>query len=150
MLQSLIVETARKLKGTPYHHQGRVWGENGGTDCLGVIVYVCQALGLPYIDAVGYSRYCSGINLLKEFEEQCTKSESRGIGKILIFSMRNYPCHCGIEGELAGTPTIVHAYNSLDSNPRAGKSSPNRVCEHVLGDWWENRIVGVFDFPSKL
>jgi hypothetical protein len=150
MIQNRIVKSARELIGTPYHHQGRVWGANGGTDCLGLIVYVCQSLGIPYTDRQGYSRHCSGINLIEEFAKQCPQSEERGIGKILIFSMRRYPCHCAIESEIRGIPTIIHAYNSLESNPRDGKSSPNCVTEHLMGEWWENKIVGIFDFPERL
>lgn len=131
-----IIETARTFLETPYHHQGRVKGV--GVDCLGLIVGVCEALGLPYRDIRGYSRYATGLNLLERFSEQCEPSE-RGEGKILIFRIRALPCHCAIEASLSGYPSIIHAYQSI-----------GRVDEHILDSWWESRIVGCFSFPEKI
>jgi cell wall-associated NlpC family hydrolase len=139
----MIIATARNYLGTPYHHLGRVKGI--GIDCLGLIICVCRDLGLPYRDRPTYSRYATGVNLFAEFEEQCQPSV-RGEGKILIFAMRKVANHCGIEATLGGEPSVIHA---LGPSASFGKrKSPAYCVEHHLDEWWESKIVGVYEFPN--
>lgn len=49
-----IAREARKLKGTPWHHQGRVPGV--GIDCVGTILLPPRALGLTDFEFVDYKR----------------------------------------------------------------------------------------------
>jgi cell wall-associated NlpC family hydrolase len=139
-----IIRIARTYHDTPYHHLGRIKGV--GIDCLGLIICVAQELGLPVRDKPTYSRYATGLNLFQEFEEQCQPCE-RGEGAILIFAMRKLPNHCGIETRLDGQPSVIHAYGPSEER-RGERRSPSQVVEHLLGDWWENKIVGVYDFPK--
>jgi cell wall-associated NlpC family hydrolase len=139
-----VLETARTYIGTPYHHLGRLKGV--GIDCLGLIICVCEELGLPYQDKSTYSRYATGLNLFSEFQNQCQPAE-RGEGKILIFATRNQPNHCGIEAVMDDQPSLIHAYGPGGEN-KSNRSTPSHVVEHILGDWWEKKIVGVFDFPK--
>lgn len=143
-MKSQIITTAREYLGTPYHHLGRIKGV--GIDCLGLIICVCRDLGLPYRDRPTYSRYATGVNLFKEFEEQCQPA-TRGVGKILIFAYRKIPNHCGIESELNGQPSVIHA---LGPSANLGqRKSPCFVAEHILDSYWQDKIVSVFDFPKK-
>ena len=48
-----IVTEAREWLGTPYHHQGRLKGI--GSDCVGILIGIAAALGLPYEDVTNYS-----------------------------------------------------------------------------------------------
>ncbi len=49
-----IAREARALKGTPFHHQGRLPGV--GIDCIGTILVPAHRLGLTDFDFSGYGR----------------------------------------------------------------------------------------------
>ena len=130
-----IVDCARTFIGTPYHHQGRV--KKAGIDCCGLIICIAKELGLSQFDIDGYSRFADGVELSELFYQNCPKAYHLEQGKIAIFRIKKRPQHCGIIAEADSGFTLIHAYQS------AGK-----VVEHQVSEWWSDRIVQLFSFPS--
>ncbi len=138
--RALIVATARRWLGTPYHHQASMLGV--GCDCLGLVRGVFRDLeGLdpemppPYTrdwaEATGTETLlaAAGRHLLSVAMQDARP------GDVLVFRYRpGVPAkHCGI---LASASSFVHA------------SEGNAAAEVALQPWWRRRIVGVFAFPG--
>ena len=70
-----FVEKALEWQGTPFHHQARLKGV--GCDCLGLVVGVCNELGIPVVDQSNYKRFEQGDALAKELLTQT-------LGQILL------------------------------------------------------------------
>lgn len=63
--RAAFVATVESYVGTPYVHQGRVPGPNGGMDCPAPIILAARAHGIvpEGFDVTGYSREPDGIQL---------------------------------------------------------------------------------------
>lgn len=133
-MRTQIIQTAKSYVNTPYCHQGRV--KNAGIDCCGLIICVARELGLSDYDVTGYTRYADGVDLLKEFTSQCEETEDPLPGDILIFKIKRSPQHCGVISKLDGYISLIHAYSSV-----------GKCCEHVLDEFWLQRVVKAFKFP---
>ncbi len=149
-----IVDEARTWLGTAFHHQGRVKKTvhmNGGCDCLGLIVGVCEALdivsplcagkALASFDKQNYSRRPDGEKLKQVL---CDVLPLRAIeavrpSDIVLFKIRDLPQHVGIVSDYdeVGQHGIIHAYAP------AGK-----VVEHRLDEQWRAQIVACFALVS--
>lgn len=129
---ALIEAAARAWIGTPFKHQGRVSGENGGVDCAGVIIGVANELKLigQFRDTKNYSRIPTG-----DMERQLVKHldrvswNERQPGDIVHIAYAKTPQHVGI---LTAKDTIIH---SID---------PRGVVETPIGG--PMRVHGVFRF----
>ncbi len=135
MSPELIVATARGALGTPFRHQARVLGL--GLDCAGLLVHVCQELGLPVEDVQGYGRNpWNGLleqairrqPFLREVSRQALQP-----GDVLLMRFSQAPQHVAIATD-AG---IIHAYEHSGA-----------VVEHRLADVWRARITHVFRFEG--
>ena len=137
-----VIYTARSLLETPYLHQGRLPGKNGGIDCIGVAIVVCKRLLLLPED-FDYSDYGrDGSGKLEEIVSQyCTPLEAPTPGALLLF--RTTPTqavaqHCAIctnwYNESLG---MLHAYQNVGS-----------VKEHELIKFWSDRLVGSYGLPN--
>ena len=73
-----VLTEARSWMGTPWHHQARLKGV--GVDCIGLVVGVCSALGLPLEDSKNYARYPDGVALAKELARQLVQRAPGGHG----------------------------------------------------------------------
>lgn len=131
----LIVATARCMLNTPFKHQARVPGL--GLDCAGLLVCVCQELGLPIQDVQGYGR-----NPFNGLLEQAIRRQSflREVSKadiqpsdVLLMRFDKAPQHIAIATEHG----IIHAYEHSGA-----------VVEHRLADVWRARITHVFRFEG--
>lgn len=129
-MKKYILWTARQWVGTPYHHQGRVKGV--GCDCIGLIIGVCQEIGLINFDFTNYERTPDGTAMMQELEKHCTPTNNPEPGDLLVFRIKRNPRHVG----LLTDGGIIHAYQS------AGK-----VVEHSLDQWWSDRVIGAFVLP---
>ena len=128
-----IIDLARETLGTPYHHQGRV--NQVGLDCIGVLEYVANNLGVEYIDGQNYSKfphdglleYAIGLQgcMTQVFEKQP--------GDVFLMRFQKETQHVAI---FTGD-TIIHSYESI-----------GRVVEHSLDDVWEKRITHIFRFTG--
>lgn len=101
---------ARALKRIPWRHQGRNLAV--GIDCVGVLVAIAAALGLPYEDRLGYTRRSTGWDLIAELDRQMDRKPLKSYlsGDVLTFKEKAYPQHVAVVAELRGVTTIIHAH----------------------------------------
>lgn len=112
-----IVSAARLLVGTPYLHQGRVPGDQGGTDCIGVPVMVAWMRKLKPLswDVTGYRRIPDGHTLMDRLRQEMGAEVSQADmqpGHLVVFDWGKYPHHVGILGNYhLGGLSLIHADN---------------------------------------
>jgi hypothetical protein len=135
-------------------HQARgPKGENGGTDCVGLLIGVAVELGIieASYDPTGYSWETDGSQLRAELEKWATLVafsdvrqpldfwlESLSAGDIAVFKVVGLPQHTafvseidyGVSGSFFG---MIHAYNPAE-----------KVIEHILSDRWVGRLIEVW------
>lgn len=128
-----IIIAARSALGIPFQHQGRT---SSGMDCVGLLLYVADRLGIEYTDVSGYSRRPSGGLLESTFDAHVESGTLLRIdpdrmqsGDFLMMRFGRDPQHLAI---LAGD-NIIHSYLQV-----------GKVCEHRLDDEWRARIVRVY------
>lgn len=138
MIGDDVIRTALDALETPFKHQGRVLGL--GMDCAGLYVFVCQQLGIPHQDAIGYPRTPFDGELEKQLDSQpclrrVPKSEARK-GDILVMRMSKSPQHITFHaGEDRGHPYVLHA-----------SELHGKVCLHRLDSDWFGRVVLAYRF----
>jgi cell wall-associated NlpC family hydrolase len=135
-----IVSSARGFIGTRFHHQGRLKKTDrhkGGIDCLGLLIGIAKELNLPFTgyDETSYSHYPDTNRLRNKLADalQEIPAEDMQAGDILLLNIDGNPQHLAIVSELNNEPAVIHAYASARS-----------VVEHVLDDYWKQRIETVF------
>lgn len=138
---SEIVQSARELLGTPFHHQGRVSGV--GVDCVGLVILVARKLGyVPSdFDFTGYPRYPDGKVLIEQLGLHLIEiaKPNMQIGDIVCVAFDKHPQHVGIIGDYRhGGFSIIHA---------AGKHG--KVIETRLMFTPAMRFVSSYRFPGK-
>lgn len=103
-----VIIAARQALGTPFLHQGRQVGR--GMDCAGLYVYICQQLGLPHRDAVGYPRSPYDGELERQLDAQpCLRRialADAGPGDLLVIRYGRAPQHIAIRSYLG---CVIHA-----------------------------------------
>lgn len=84
MTREDIQREARQLIGAEWVHQGR--DPATGIDCIGVVSWVAERLGVPFDDRTDYDREPDGMLLVDEFRERMIeiKKEEAREGDILI------------------------------------------------------------------
>ena len=134
-----IIIAARSALGIPFQHQGRT---SSGMDCVGLLLYVADRLGIEYTDVSGYSRRPSGGLIESTFDAHVESGTLLRIdpdrmqsGDFLMMRFGRDPQHLAI---FTGS-TIVHAYETV-----------GKVAEHRLDEAWERRIVRVYRFTGVL
>lgn len=143
MTRDQIVSAARMLIGTPYLHQGRVPGPQGGTDCIGVPVMVAWMRKIKPLswDVTGYRRLPDGYSLMRRLREEMGAEvgiDQMQPGDVAVFDWGRFPHHVGILGDYhLGGLSLIHADNvSL------------RVIEQRLVITPPIRFVSSFQFPG--
>jgi NlpC/P60 family putative phage cell wall peptidase len=126
-----IVAQARTWVGTPWHHQGRL--KHAGVDCIGLIVGVCNELGLLVEDRTDYARFPDGRSLEQELSRQLVPAGAPLPGDVILFSISRLPQHVGFSSPVG----LIHAHQGSKT-----------VVETVLSERWKSRIVGVFTLPG--
>jgi cell wall-associated NlpC family hydrolase len=139
-----IVAAARALIGTPYRHQGRVAGERGGVDCLGLPIIVGWQLGARPTtwNVTGYRRLPDGHTLLRSLRRDVGREldpgEALRPGDLGVFDWGRFPHHLGILGDHPGGGlSLIHA---------SAISGRVEECRLVLGG--QMRLVTAFQFPG--
>jgi NlpC/P60 family putative phage cell wall peptidase len=134
-----IVAEARTWLGTPWHHGQHLKGV--GTDCVGFVYGVANALGimgeLP-VELRGYGRHPNAVLLYRacdKFMVRIPKSEA-GLGDVLVMRFETDPQHFGII-------TSVDPVNMMHAH------TPRRmVVEHGLRADWPARVVAAYRMPG--
>ena len=129
---SSIIAEARRWIGTPYHHQGRLLGV--GVDCVGLVVGVGLALGLPVFDRTDYARVEEG-GLEAVFDEQLDLADGLQPGRVMLIKLpgQRWPRHCGIVSDIG----MIHVWEV-----------PGRCVEHRISASWVARVVRCYRFKG--
>lgn len=139
-LGPLIAERARTWLQTPFVHQGRVKGRDGGVDCVGLLVGIARELGLKHEDVVGYSAQPHAGLCEREARRQMERKPIQEVeaGDVILFRVDRDPQHFGVV--TAKTPEVyfVHSFSKI-----------GMVVENRLDDFWRRRVVAVYVFPRE-
>ncbi len=129
-----MIAAARQCIGTPFHHQGRAPG--AGLDCIGLIVVVLQAAGIPVQDRTDYSRRPDGKSLIAALEQHGAKCVNDiHAGDILVFRYDHQPQHVALA---TGSDSMIHSF-----------APAGAVVETIIGDYWKRRLVGIYNILSQ-
>lgn len=144
-----IVKEARTWIGTPFLHQGRVKGESGGVDCVGLVIEVYKAVNLldGDYDSGAYQMVTDGKQLQHELSEHGKLVWNEGDkfwkakalpGDIALFQTAKLRQHVGIISTVHIRDNtfefgIIHAYNTK-----------GKVVEHSLNGRWEKLMVQIW------
>ena len=127
-----VSAAALALVGTPFHAQGRLPGV--GLDCVGVIVCVARACGLPHHDVTAYPMTPNG-TLLQELASQLLRVPGEAQeGDVLAMSFGSEPHHVAI---LVDGGRIVHAYSRV-----------HRCVVQSYTEFWHGKVRAVYRFPE--
>lgn len=127
-----ISAVALSMVGTPFHTQGRLPGV--GLDCLGVVVCVAIACGIPHKDRAAYSLRPTG-ELMPELDRQFVRvlGEPKE-SNVLLMSFDKEPHHVAI---MVSGNRIVHAY-----------STARKCVVQPYTDYWRSKVRAVYQFPG--
>lgn len=111
MTREQIQAAARKIVGSEWVHQGR--DPASGMDCIGVIAWVAEQVGIEFNDRTDYSREPEGELLVDEFRERFDEieiSEARE-GDILILRTAGtrLPHHVAILARGEAEYMLIHS-----------------------------------------
>lgn len=130
--RSEITAAALSLVGTPFHAQGRAPGV--GLDCIGVVVCVARACGIPVVDRTAYPLRPNG-ELRGELESRLVRVAGKPQeGDILLMSFDKEPHHVAI---FIGGDRIVHAHMRA-----------RQTVEQSYSDYWHKTVRAVYRFPG--
>lgn len=141
-----IVGCARGWIGTRFHHQGRIKKterHKGGVDCLGLLIGVADELKLrgkdgrlfASSDVTTYPHYPDTeklYNTLASLLMPVVKTDLCA-GDIVLLRIDGNPQHLAIVSDMDSGLGLIHAY-----------APARKVVEHVLDEWWKNRVEAVF------
>jgi cell wall-associated NlpC family hydrolase len=123
-----IIDSARSMIGTPFHHQGRM--PNVALDCAGVIVKTFSAVGVECYDEQNYASPPEDGTLARIIDRQSAfvKIPAHEVkeGDVILLMMFGAPNHLAIH---AGE-NMIHSYEAI-----------GKVCEQRLSDRWRSRII---------
>lgn len=128
---SRVVELAESCIGTPFHHQGRLPGV--GLDCVGLVIWIGQQLGIAYPDNYRYGRNPNGREMGRLLAQYLLRVETPQPGDVLHIAWARLPQHLGI---YAPQGRLIHAYE-----PR-GVIVTTLSGRHLAG------VQGCFRFPG--
>lgn len=133
-----VIALARTFKGTPWRHQGRSIGPNGGLDCIGLPVKIADHFGLPYQDRRNYPRYVMDpwllIEALTPFMRLLDHAEVQP-GDMAVCRIRRDYAHVVLR-------TDRGAIHVLDS------AGLGQVIESANWVRWAPRLICGFAFPG--
>lgn len=127
MTRAEVVAQARRWLLVPYRHEGR---SRAGVDCVGLLVVVGRALGVPHTDVTNYTGWADPQRrIFAEMDKFLTlrpADETDWDGTIGIFAEAALPCHAGIFSTQHRAPHVIHSRMSArrvveepyDPNPR--------------------------------
>lgn len=119
--------------GVRFHHQGRIVGPGGGTDCVGLVVMAERAAGLECNDREAYPARASVADLVVGLEGMHVRVpvESAKVGDVVLWNLEGDP-HVGIvlgRSTVDGREMVGHAYRTR-----------NRVVVHAMAGPWRTRV----------
>jgi len=141
-----VITAARSWIGTPFRHQCRVRGRQGGVDCWNLVRGVGEEIGSMQITEQAFKRFegysrIPGDGLLKsalrEFLNVEIEPRPPAPGDVLLIARRmtEDPKHCGIVGFHKDRLTLIHAAANYGG-----------CVEHTLTGFWLRHTVGIYNF----
>lgn len=132
-----IVDEARTWIGTPWHHLGRVKG--AGCDCIGLVVGVANALGIPVEDSDRYPRHHAGNQFELEVFRQTDGVNPRMLkpGDLILMKFDKESNHIAIVTETEPYIKIIHAY-----------AVARKVVEHSFDDTFRQKMFSCRRFKG--
>lgn len=135
-----VVVAARLWLGTPYRHRASVRG--AGCDCLGLLrgvwrtLYGSEPLPVPNYRADARDPAHAGALLAAAEQLLVPVPGASQPGDVVLFRLRQGapPRHCGI---MVAPRRFIHAQEGLG------------VVEANLGESWQRRLAGAFEFPDR-
>lgn len=127
MTRTEVVTEARRWIGTPYRPKGR--SRAAGIDCIGLIVVVGQAFGVPHVDEQHYTDWPDPqrrmLTILDRYLTRVLPADPWE-GTIGVFAESRLPGHLGVCTEKHAVRHLVHAAirqhrvieEPFDSDPR--------------------------------
>lgn len=124
-----LLATLRSLLGVPFRHQGR---DRSGLDCLGVVLFVAQAHGIPLEDQRGYPASTDGSWLRRECARQLVEipvAEAQP-GDVVQWAERSSregkapPCNLAFVAWHGGQVTLIHALVAMGGVYEHGYRAP--------------------------
>ncbi len=132
--QRNIFLTARTCVGSPFRHQGR--SPALGLDCVGLIVFTLNSLGLKCFDFLDYKKNPMKNAISPHVDRagfiQKSKSDMTA-GDLVIMRFGKYMEHAAIVSDRG----IIHACEKY-----------GKVVEHGLDMEWRSKIISVYNFPN--
>ncbi len=136
-----IAEEARAWLGTRWQHQASLKGI--GCDCIGLVVGVGRALGIPAALEFdrsprfkGYGRQPDPVMLLTGCDDLLERIplSATDVGDVLVMRFEKEPQHFGIVSGL-DPPYMVHAL-----------AQARKVVEHRIDAVWMTRVLRAYRF----
>lgn len=142
-----LVNEARKWLGTPFRHQGRRMGAQGGVDCLGLLIGAADGAGLRVRDVQGrhvpvstfdrrdYGHLPDGNALRSALANVMAEVPLEGVraGDVLLMRFDGNPQHLAIVTDFEGGMGIIHAY-----------APARKVVGHVFDERWRKAAFACF------
>ncbi|MBM3617732.1 MAG: peptidase P60 [Alphaproteobacteria bacterium] len=142
-----LVTEARGWLGTPFRHQGRRKGAQGGVDCLGLLIGAADGAGMRVRDVRGrlvavstfdrrdYGHLPDGDALCQTLAEVMERvaPEAAQVGDVLLMRFDGNPQHLAIVTDYEGGLGIIHAY-----------APARKVVEHAFDECWRKAVYACF------
>lgn len=111
-VRNKIVEIARSKINLPFQHQGR--NPDIALDCVGLLTYIVDQLGIDYDDVFGYPRTPYDRTIIKALDHQkcLQRIKVKEHGCIIILRITRQPQHAAIYDE--GKNTIIHSCATME------------------------------------
>lgn len=146
LLTKRIVEEARSWIGTAFHQLGRVkktGTQQGGCDCLGLIIGTLDNLGIlskdklsfKEYDPIHYSAVSDGHLLTKNLANHFLPISKKDLkeGDIVLFEFNNNPQHLAFIASSNNNLTIIHSFIQA-----------KKVVEHYFSKWWLDKVIASY------
>ena len=131
--RAAVLSAARACLGVRFRHQGRTRVQ--GLDCAGLVVHVCEQLGVPIEDCLNYAHDPDYRVLSRALHQHLTPISLHEIqpGDVLRFIAGSDPVHLGIATDIG----VIHA-----------AASHRKVVEHLLSNDSALRLVEAYKIPG--
>lgn len=142
--RSQIIESARRLKGTPFHHQARV--PHHGIDCAGLLTETVRPLWPSVVDRTDYARTPDPIVLMQTLADNGLSEiplSSILPADVLVFWIpprKGIPQHLAI---VSHNGKMIHCVDVRRNGRRVGG-----VAEVSFNERWRRRVVMAMRFEG--
>ncbi len=140
-----IQKIARTWIGTKFHYRARIKinkRNNGGVDCIGLILKVGEEINSTYngkniisFDDTNYSKFFGGFEMKKFLDKYFLKIDKgyAKSGDIAYINFKNGLEHVAILSDIG----LIHCYVEV-----------GKVVEHFITEYWKGKIKNFYRYPK--